>query len=118
MPITIPLPVIHACDHQARTWSPARRPTCPYLHETVWAVTWLALICTPGPGARSELRIWCWPETMKLAPVASLIPRSRDRENRRSEEHTSELQSLMRHSYAVFCLKKKNKPTATTITIN
>src|SRR3546814_5296748 len=30
----------------------------------------------------------------------------------RSEEHTSELQSLMRISYAVFCLKKKNqKPT-------
>src|SRR3546814_4184160 len=31
----------------------------------------------------------------------------------RSEEHTSELQSLMRHSYAVFCLKKKktNKHT-------
>src|SRR3546814_7902501 len=28
---------------------------------------------------------------------------------RRSEEHTSELQSLMRHSYAVFCLKKKKK---------
>src|SRR3546814_3236210 len=28
--------------------------------------------------------------------------------DRRSEEHTSELQSLMRHSYAVFCLKKKN----------
>src|SRR3546814_8021256 len=28
--------------------------------------------------------------------------------NRRSEEHTSELQSLMRISYAVFCLKKKN----------
>src|SRR3546814_4513465 len=27
--------------------------------------------------------------------------------NRRSEEHTSELQSLMRISYAVFCLKKK-----------
>src|SRR3546814_5513562 len=30
---------------------------------------------------------------------------------RRSEEHTSELQSLMRNSYAGFCLKKKNKPT-------
>src|SRR3546814_4925702 len=29
----------------------------------------------------------------------------------RSEEHTSELQSLMRISYAVFCLKKKKKPT-------
>src|SRR3546814_6224750 len=30
-------------------------------------------------------------------------------EARRSEEHTSELQSLMRISYAVFCLKKKNQ---------
>src|SRR3546814_10287040 len=28
----------------------------------------------------------------------------------RSEEHTSELQSLMRNSYAVFCLKKKKQP--------
>src|SRR3546814_7552337 len=32
---------------------------------------------------------------------------SRRRDHRRSEEHTSELQSLMRISYAVFCLKKK-----------
>src|SRR3546814_7029214 len=32
----------------------------------------------------------------------------------RSEEHTSELQSLMRISYAVFCLKKKNKHTIYT----
>src|SRR3546814_9764526 len=31
----------------------------------------------------------------------------------RSEEHTSELQSLMRISYAVFCLKKKNKKKKT-----
>src|SRR3546814_1994213 len=33
------------------------------------------------------------------------------RDQKRSEEHTSELQSLMRISYAVFCLKKKNKMT-------
>src|SRR3546814_1201401 len=32
----------------------------------------------------------------------------------RSEEHTSELQSLMRLSYAVFCLQKKNKTHTTT----
>src|SRR3546814_4131547 len=32
----------------------------------------------------------------------------------RSEEHTSELQSLMRISYAVFCLKKKNKHSYST----
>src|SRR3546814_7333168 len=36
----------------------------------------------------------------------------------RSEEHTSELQSLMRISYAVFCLKKKkNKPQTTKINV-
>src|SRR3546814_10115424 len=37
---------------------------------------------------------------------------------RRSEEHTSELQSLMRISYAVFCLKKKKQPNTTHIEIN
>src|SRR3546814_9724067 len=39
------------------------------------------------------------------APAA----RTQGQARRRSEEHTSELQSLMRISYAVFCLKKKNK---------
>src|SRR3546814_8055649 len=36
-------------------------------------------------------------------------PRDGGGERGRSEEHTSELQSLMRISYAVFCLKKKKK---------
>src|SRR3546814_4987285 len=36
----------------------------------------------------------------------------------RSEEHTSELQSLMRNSYAVFCLKKKKKKNKTRYTHN
>src|SRR3546814_1161408 len=35
----------------------------------------------------------------------------KDADGNRSEEHTSELQSLMRISYAVFCLKKKKKKT-------
>src|SRR3546814_1776327 len=35
---------------------------------------------------------------------------SKGRTRWRSEEHTSELQSLMRISYAVFCLKKKKRP--------
>src|SRR3546814_8092221 len=35
----------------------------------------------------------------------------KDEEAERSEEHTSELQSLMRISYAVFCLKKKKNTT-------
>src|SRR3546814_9035571 len=42
--------------------------------------------------------------SMSASPAVSL--------RRRSEEHTSELQSLMRISYAVFCLKKKKKKNA------
>src|SRR3546814_5696217 len=41
-------------------------------------------------------------------------PRATAPKPARSEEHTSELQSLMRLSYAVFCLKKKNKTTNST----
>src|SRR3546814_5116439 len=37
-----------------------------------------------------------------------------DARRKRSEEHTSELQSLMRSSYAVFCLKKKNQTSNNT----
>src|SRR3546814_4234767 len=41
-------------------------------------------------------------------------PLRREQLRLRSEEHTSELQSLMRISYAVFCLKKKNIMTTAT----
>src|SRR3546814_8834859 len=44
-------------------------------------------------------------QVMARAPAAL---RAMDDGYKRSEEHTSELQSLMRTSYAVFCLKKKN----------
>src|SRR3546814_7658930 len=44
---------------------------------------------------------------LRAGAVGGILAGPRDR---RSEEHTSELQSLMRHSYAVFCLKKKNIP--------
>src|SRR3546814_3357290 len=43
-------------------------------------------------------------------PCQALIS-GHGRRRGRSEEHTSELQSLMRISYAVFCLKQKKKPT-------
>src|SRR3546814_6405062 len=49
-----------------------------------------------------------WPRPAVQAPAGRLpVPA-------RSEEHTSELQSLMRISYAVFCLKKKIKPIVST----
>src|SRR3546814_3588157 len=48
----------------------------------------------------------------RLAQRRALVVRLL-RDLRRSEEHTSELQSLMRISYAVFCLKKKKQMTLT-----
>src|SRR3546814_2286958 len=46
----------------------------------------------------------------RVVPAKSLL----NKDLARSEEHTSELQSLMRISYAVFCLKKKRKRAMTT----
>src|SRR3546814_10915347 len=52
-------------------------------------------------------------EAAQKKPSASADGSSRrmGKPKRRSEEHTSELQSLMRISYAVFCLKKKKHTT-------
>src|SRR3546814_8738412 len=56
---------------------------------------------------------FAWASALRYATSASAMPIQDKRicfirQLRRSEEHTSELQSLMRISYAVFCLKKKN----------
>src|SRR3546814_7962368 len=63
--------------------------------------------------ARGDVRPWLVEEDDQLAvdDVADARGVGDDRRDiaRRSEEHTSELQSLMRISYAVFCLKKKTK---------
>src|SRR3546814_10032473 len=45
-----------------------------------------------------------WPRALPVLPIDHVYAGP----DWRSEEHTSELQSLMRISYAVFCLKKKN----------
>src|SRR3546814_8986957 len=50
-----------------------------------------------------------WVAPAALADVVSFLASDGARALHRSEEHTSELQSLMRISYAVFCLKKKNR---------
>src|SRR3546814_1531031 len=46
-----------------------------------------------------------------IAATDAPLERRQQEQAARSEEHTSELQSLMRISYAVFCLKKKNTKT-------
>src|SRR3546814_4626486 len=57
---------------------------------------------TERRSSRYLLSPFCLAETIRLRYLSSLA-------SLRSEEHTSELQSLMRISYAVFCLKKKTK---------
>src|SRR3546814_10879673 len=70
--------------------------------------------CLPKPSTPSSKTTTTHPEN---ASASLLQPKPSDRctsnvnphpDQVRSEEHTSELQSLMRISYAVFCLKKKN----------
>src|SRR3546814_1696421 len=68
---------------------------------------------TPYPGASGDANDLVW-ETPPAGRQAVLwTDDARDLRTAfcgsyRSEEHTSELQPIMRHSYAVFCLKKKN----------
>src|SRR3546814_1469866 len=62
-----------------------------------------------GRAARPREAVMCDPFDPDTTPApARREPSRRCRPLARSEEHTSELQSLMRISYAVFCLKKKN----------
>src|SRR3546814_6398439 len=73
------------------------------------AVTAGDRIAMDGSDAGAPLDDWMAPAGTAPEPVA-IAPRS--------EEHTSELQSLMRISYAVFCLKKKTiKHTQLQLTI-
>src|SRR3546814_2573230 len=51
--------------------------------------------------------------SLRSLDTRSFCPRTRDERVSRSEEHTSELQSLMRITYAVFCLNKKKENTST-----
>src|SRR3546814_10180216 len=91
-------------------------------HDQVEAMTLADRIVVLNQGGieqvGSPMDIYLTPRTEFVAsfvgsPKINLLPvtvdPAGDRARARSEEHTSELQSLMRISYAVFCLKKKKK---------
>src|SRR3546814_6355600 len=65
-----------------------------------------------APGADTRCSYPC-AVTPTIFPIDALLSQVRES---RSEEHTSELQSLMRISYAVFCLKKKQQKKRNTYT--
>src|SRR3546814_1133174 len=83
--------------------------------DVVYTYNW---VLSPDSGTRASGTVSRWLKSVeKLGPyqvrfhLKAVYPLAlRDM---RSEEHTSELQSLMRISYAVFCLQKKNNSTMT-----
>src|SRR3546814_5789601 len=86
-------------------WMSRRNPPAVSPNARVRPVTMMiitATILATGPCTDSRI---CWSGSSQGMPV----PDAQALLVRRSEEHTSELQSLMRISYAVFCLKKKRK---------
>src|SRR3546814_5495716 len=62
---------------------------------------------TASPSRCFDFMVWLVP--LATCCCCSLTERIPSKTVKRSEEHTSELQSLMRISYAVFCLKKKTQ---------
>src|SRR3546814_2031110 len=69
-----------------------------------WGVGLSLLLIMPLVHAAElrDVRLWDAPDSTRIVLDVSAAAK-------RSEEHTSELQSLMRISYAVFCLKKKKE---------
>src|SRR3546814_2006980 len=74
----------------------------------------ITLIVSDGANTVTEQR----PKKVELMPIGLAAVNKDQRVSIRSEEHTSELQSLMRISYAVFCLKKQKTTITTTHTNN
>src|SRR3546814_2513580 len=93
-----------------------RRPPRSTRTDTLFPYTTLfrspfMVLCGPGnnggDGFIAARRLRDAGKSVEVATLAPLSSLAGD-DSGRSEEHTSELQSLMRISYAVFCLKKKN----------
>src|SRR3546814_10697440 len=88
-------PTLRLAERQLREYFAGQRSAfdlpLDFIGTTFQTKVWTALLTMP------------FGETRTYAQIAAQIG------SPRSEEHTTELQSLMRISYAVFCLKKKNK---------
>src|SRR3546814_10785542 len=82
----------------------ARALPCPPIASATWPAARASMSVTRTDAPCSAKRLAMAFPTPPAAPVTRT-------DLSRSEEHTSELQSLMRISYAVFCLKKKTTQT-------
>src|SRR3546814_4941541 len=84
-----------------------RRPPRSTRTDTLFPYTTLfrSLPWVPDSSSRHAAQVQFAPQARRTIPEPPDMPPALG--GGRSEEHTSELQSLMRTSYAVFCLKKK-----------
>src|SRR3546814_969280 len=127
-PILTEKPVNHA--ERVLGWKPAHRVCGPRADESAERFeNWVArrALCRPtflrstsrasrvmkpavrsSPLSDSSYSTSARAMPRRIAPAWPVVPPPLAVTKMRSEEHTSELQSLMRISYAVFCLKKKN----------
>src|SRR3546814_5056689 len=93
-----------------------RRPPRSTRTDTLFPYTTLFRSRHSSSGSRRIERNQLYREILPSRSVQPLVSQQRPAIIRaRSEEHTSELQSLMRISYAVFCLKKKNHISIITL---
>src|SRR3546814_3943585 len=96
-------PVAGLVDHLAAGSADHRAPDAKAAGDV--DVDEVALVCGGAGAADRQLRVAV--DGVGHGRVQDHL-RAQAAQRARSEEHTSELQSLMRISYAVFCLKKKN----------
>src|SRR3546814_3154878 len=108
------------------TKAPPTAPSFPKPTRTRWCrssrrsdLPQETVMATPSPAAKKLFQWkprWLWWTLLVLLLLGAIVGFTawykifREEPQPRSEEHTSELQSLMRISYAVFCLKKKKTP--------
>src|SRR3546814_9098141 len=90
-----------------------RRPPRSTRTDTLFPYTTLFRSCACAKRCWPTSRACSWRRAALASSTSRTVPKGdvglREQARDRSEEHTSELQSLMRISYAVFCLKKKKK---------
>src|SRR3546814_10706706 len=97
---------VAARQHSWAAWRRGRAARCDAANAALREVG--AAYPRQAEAVRGISRLWT-NLANRLARRGGKRPKQCDMCSARSEEHTSELQSLMRISYAVFCLKKKNK---------
>src|SRR3546814_16058351 len=108
-----PVTVGHCWRHLRRGFvKQARNTKAPIAEDAVRQIAALDAVETTGRGSAPEARLAARKEYS--APIIAALKPWLEKQlsmisSGRSEEHTSELQSLMRISYAVFCLKKKTQ---------